>query len=111
MPKRIDMSEEERIVVFTKRQLQDKPFLNAKLLREQLLSNYDNLKLTKYISELSPKSLENYIMMAKCLFIPRPKYPYFSTAYIFLANSAELRSAKDFGKKYQQKELRLMHTE
>lgn len=68
MPKRIDMSEEERIVVFTKRQLQDKPFLNAKLLREQLLSNYDNLKLTKNISELSPKSLENYIMMAKCLF-------------------------------------------
>lgn len=68
MPKQIDMSEEERIVVFTKQQLQNKPFLNAKLLREKLLSNYSDLKLTKNISELSPKSLENYIMMAKCLF-------------------------------------------
>lgn len=68
MAKRIDMSEEERIVIFTKQQLKEKPFLNAKSLREQLLMNYESLRLTKNIEKISPKSLENYIVMAKCLY-------------------------------------------
>ena len=67
MRKNETIREEETIVVFTKQQLEENLSLNAESLRKQLLKNYEKLKLTKNIVGMSPKSLENYLVMAKLL--------------------------------------------
>ena len=67
MRKNETIREEEIIVVFTKQQLEENLSLNAESLRKQLLKNYEKLKLTKNIVGMSPKSLENYLVMAKLL--------------------------------------------
>lgn len=67
MRKNVTIREEEIIVVFTQQQLEENLSLNAESLRKLLLMNYEKLKLTKNIAAMSPKSLENYLVMAKLL--------------------------------------------
>lgn len=67
MRKNVTIREEEIIVVFTQQQLEENLSLNAESLRKQLLKNNEKLKLTKNIAGMSPKSLENYLVMAKLL--------------------------------------------
>lgn len=58
---------ENVVVAFAKAQLAAKGELNVRTLREQLLRNYEALQLKRSDVELSEKSLEHYLAVARLL--------------------------------------------